>query len=121
MAGGSFEKMSSSITISGVNRIYTDTDGNKVEALHDVDLQIKPGEFISIIGPSGCGKTTLLRLIAGLDKPQSGELSIDDHKIKDVSTERGYVFQQGGLFPGSPSSRTLTNSSRLTPNGAFRL
>ena len=99
MAGGSFEKMSSSITITDVNRVYTDTDGNKVEALYDVNLEIKPGEFVSIIGPSGCGKTTLLRLIAGLDKPQSGELTIDEHKIKDVSTERGYVFQQGSLFP----------------------
>lgn len=91
--------MSSSISINGVNRVYTDADGNRVEALHDVSLDIKAGEFISIIGPSGCGKTTLLRLIAGLDKPQSGELSIDDSRIKDVSTERGYVFQQGGLFP----------------------
>ena len=91
--------MSSSIDISKVNRIYTDSDGNKVDALHDVSLDIRPGEFISIIGPSGCGKTTLLRLIAGLDKPQSGALSIDDSAITDVSPERGYVFQQGGLFP----------------------
>lgn len=91
--------MSSSIAISGVNRVYTDVDGNKVNALNNVDLDIRPGEFISIIGPSGCGKTTLLRLIAGLDKPQSGELSIDGKKITDVDPERGYVFQQGGLFP----------------------
>lgn len=91
--------MSSSITITGVNRVYTDVDGNKVNALNDVDLEIRPGEFISIIGPSGCGKTTLLRLIAGLDKPQSGELSIDGSRITDVDPERGYVFQQGGLFP----------------------
>ncbi|MBR1423318.1 MAG: ABC transporter ATP-binding protein [Ruminococcus sp.] len=91
--------MSSSIGIKSVDRIYTDAEGAKVEALHDVDLDIKAGEFISIIGPSGCGKTTLLRLIAGLDKAQSGELSIDDEPIKDVDPERGYVFQQGSLFP----------------------
>lgn len=91
--------MSSTIGIEKVNRIYTDTDGNKVEALNDVSLDIRKGEFISIIGPSGCGKTTLLRLIAGLDKPQAGELTIDGSKITDVSPERGYVFQQGGLFP----------------------
>ncbi len=91
--------MSSSIGITNVNRIYTDVDGNKVNALNDVSLDIRPGEFISIIGPSGCGKTTLLRLIAGLDKPQSGTLSIDESAITDVSPERGYVFQQGGLFP----------------------
>ena len=91
--------MSSSIGISNVDRIYTDSEGAKVEALHDISLDIRPGEFISIIGPSGCGKTTLLRLIAGLDKPQSGELTIDGGKITDVSPERGYVFQQGSLFP----------------------
>lgn len=91
--------MSSTIGISNVNRVYTDTDGNRVNALNDVSLDIRPGEFISIIGPSGCGKTTLLRLIAGLDKPQSGTLTIDDTRITDVSPERGYVFQQGSLFP----------------------
>lgn len=91
--------MSSSIGIKNVSRIYTDSDGGKVEALYDVSLDIRAGEFISIIGPSGCGKTTLLRLIAGLDKPQSGELSIDGTRITDVDPERGYVFQQGGLFP----------------------
>lgn len=91
--------MSSTIGINNVQRIYRDTDGNKVEALNNVSLDIRKGEFISIIGPSGCGKTTLLRLIAGLDRPQAGELTIDGNAIKDVSPERGYVFQQGGLFP----------------------
>lgn len=91
--------MSSTISVNNVNRIYSDAEGNKVNALYNVDLDIHPGEFISIIGPSGCGKTTLLRLIAGLDKPQSGELTIDGSRITDVSPERGYVFQQGGLFP----------------------
>ncbi|MBR1751224.1 MAG: ABC transporter ATP-binding protein [Ruminococcus sp.] len=91
--------MSSTITAEKVERVYTDSDGIKVNALSEVDLTIRPGEFISIIGPSGCGKTTLLRLIAGLDKPQSGELKADGDRITDVSPERGYVFQQGGLFP----------------------
>ena len=91
--------MSSSIKISGVDRVYTDTDGVSVEALRGIDLDIREGEFISLIGPSGCGKPTLLRLIAGLDKPQAGELTIDGSKITGVGPERGYVFQQGSLFP----------------------
>lgn len=91
--------MKSSISISNVNRIYKDSDGNRVEALKDVDLEIKPGEFISIIGPSGCGKTTLLHLIAGLDKPQTGQLFIDGAEITGADPSRGYVFQQGSLFP----------------------
>lgn len=118
MAGGSVEKMSSSISISRVNRVYTDTDGNTVNALADVSLDIKAGEFISIIGPSGCGKTTLLRLIAGLDKPQSGELSIDERAIKDVSTERGYVFQQGGLFPWLTVEKNIAYG--LKARGVFK-
>ena len=91
--------MSSSINIQNVHRIYTDTDGKTTQALKSVDLDIRAGEFISLIGPSGCGKTTLLRLIAGLDKPQAGQLSIDERKINGASPERGYVFQQGSLFP----------------------
>jgi ABC-type nitrate/sulfonate/bicarbonate transport system ATPase subunit len=87
------------IDIKGVNRIYRDTNGNPLYALKDVDLQIGKSEFVSIIGPSGCGKTTLLRLIAGLDKPQSGSLILDGETIAGPSHERGYIFQQPTLFP----------------------
>lgn len=86
------------LTIESLRRIYKDDDGADVEALEDVSLKVKRGEFISIIGASGCGKTTLLRSIAGLDKPDSGSIVMDDHPITKPDPERGYVFQQGGLF-----------------------
>ena len=86
------------LTIENLRRIYKDDDGADVEALEDVSLKVKRGEFISIIGASGCGKTTLLRSIAGLDKPDSGTIVMDDHPITKPNPERGYVFQQGGLF-----------------------
>ena len=86
------------LTIENLRRIYKDDDGADVEALEDVSLKIKRGEFISIIGASGCGKTTLLRSIAGLDKPDFGSIVMDDHPITKPDPERGYVFQQGGLF-----------------------
>lgn len=87
------------INIKDVNRIYRDTTGHKIYALRNVNIDIRKGEFISFIGPSGCGKTTLLRLIAGLDKPQSGELSIDGQIIEKPSHARGYIFQAATLFP----------------------
>jgi sulfonate transport system ATP-binding protein len=87
------------IGIRGVNRIYYDTTGRQTVALQNVDLDIIRGEFLSFIGPSGCGKTTLLRLIAGLDTPQSGILTIDGLPIEKPSHERGFVFQQAALFP----------------------
>jgi sulfonate transport system ATP-binding protein len=87
------------IGISGVSRVYTDANGAQVEALRDINLDINPGEFVSLIGPSGCGKTTLLRLIAGLDKPEGGRLTLDGEEISGTHYERGYVFQQANLFP----------------------
>lgn len=86
-----------------VNRTYVDSGdpqpGNAVEALRDINLKVRRGEFLSIIGSSGCGKTTLLRLIGGLDRPQSGELLINGRPITGPDPRRGYVFQQGSLFP----------------------
>jgi ABC-type nitrate/sulfonate/bicarbonate transport system ATPase subunit len=87
------------IDIKDVDRVYRDTNGNPLYALKKVTLAINKGEFISFVGPSGCGKTTLLRLIAGLDRPQSGSLKIDGHEIETPSYERGYIFQQPTLFP----------------------
>ena len=82
------EKEDYILKIKNLRRIYKDDDGADVEALEDVSLNVKRGEFISIIGASGCGKTTLLRSIAGLDKPDSGSIFMDDHKITKPDPER---------------------------------
>lgn len=93
------ETKAGSVTIKHISRTYIDANGTQVEALQDINLKIDPGEFISFIGPSGCGKTTLMRLIAGLDAPQEGEVFLDGKIIKGTNYERGYVFQQANLFP----------------------
>lgn len=86
------------LTIENVSRTYSDDKNNLVEALQNINLNVHEGEFVSIIGASGCGKTTLLRLIGGLDKPESGELRLQGNIILEPSPERGYIFQQGSLF-----------------------
>lgn len=74
-------------------------DGKKVDVLKDINLDVKPGEFISIIGPSGCGKSTLLKLVLGLSKQTIGEITLGDHKIQEPGPDRGMVFQEARLFP----------------------
>ncbi|MBR1486515.1 MAG: ABC transporter ATP-binding protein [Synergistaceae bacterium] len=87
------------LKIKNISREYVDDDSKtKVEALKNINFEVFPGEFLSIIGSSGCGKTTLLRLIGGLDKPQEGEILINGEKINGPDFKRGYIFQQGNLF-----------------------
>ncbi|HEY9063997.1 MAG TPA: ABC transporter ATP-binding protein [Burkholderiaceae bacterium] len=80
--------------------IYPAADA-PVRALHEVDLAIAPGEFVSLIGPSGCGKTTLLRVIADLEPITSGEVRVNGLTPYDARLARayGYVFQAPALFP----------------------
>jgi ABC-type nitrate/sulfonate/bicarbonate transport system ATPase subunit len=91
--------VSGRIKIQGVRRVFKDTSGNDLVALDKVDLDIKRGEFVSLVGPSGCGKSTLLRLLAGLDTPTTGDLYLDDILITEPGHERGLVFQDPTLFP----------------------
>ncbi|MDT3426407.1 NitT/TauT family transport system ATP-binding protein [Paenibacillus forsythiae] len=92
------------IKVSGVTRRYSirqnkDEEKKLFTALQDVDLEVRPGEFLTIVGPSGCGKSTLLDLIAGLATPTQGELYIDGKKINGPALDRGIVMQGYALFP----------------------
>ncbi len=92
------------VSVRDVSMIYRtrDPSGAALEtvALKDANLEIKAGEFISLIGPSGCGKTTLLRLLADLIQPSSGTLSIGGKTAQQAREARayGYVFQAPALF-----------------------
>ena len=70
-----------------------------VQVLDDVHYQVDDGRFVSIVGPSGCGKTTLLRVIAGLEKPSAGNLLLDGREISYDVDRIGLVFQEYALFP----------------------
>ncbi|AXA25428.1 ABC transporter ATP-binding protein [Pseudomonas putida] len=73
--------------------------GQTLPVLQDIDLDIRPGEFISILGASGCGKSTLLRLIVGLDTDHQGTIVLDGQPVRGPGLERGIVFQDHRLFP----------------------
>ena len=69
------------------------------EVLRDIDLKIDEGEFVCLLGPSGCGKSTLLNLIAGLDKPDSGEILFGGKPVTEPGPDRTMIFQEAALFP----------------------
>ena len=86
-----------------------DTSDGAVHALSQVSLDIAPGEFVSLIGPSGCGKTTLLRVIADLERPTSGHITVNGLSPEGARLRRayGYVFQAPALYPWRTVSRNI--------------
>lgn len=86
------------IKIQNVKKVFEQPSG-PLEVLSDISLNIKEGEFVSIVGASGCGKSTLIRMIAGLETPTSGQIFIGDEKVKKPSVEIGLIFQESRLFP----------------------
>ena len=74
-------------------------DGSVLPVLEDINLDIQPGEFISIVGRSGCGKSTLLRLILGLESGYQGSILVDGEPVRTTSLDRGIVFQEASLLP----------------------
>ena len=89
--------MGVSISIENVKKVF---DGNVI--IQDLSLEVRPGEFFTLLGPSGCGKTTLLRMIIGFNSIEAGEIKIDGRRINDEPTSRrnmGMVFQNYAVFP----------------------
>lgn len=87
------------ILIRGVSKIFYPADGEPVEALKPISIDIQPGEFVAVIGPSGCGKSTLLNIVAGFDQATAGSVVVEDKKVSCPDIDRGMVFQQYALFP----------------------
>lgn len=87
------------VDLKNVNKSFTKGKNETIPVLQDIDFSIEAGEFVSLLGPSGCGKSTILKLIAGLSHPSSGELKVNDTSITGPGTDRVVVFQEGGLFP----------------------
>jgi NitT/TauT family transport system ATP-binding protein len=84
--------------IKGLNKRYV-TNESEVLALSEIDLEIREGEFVSLLGPSGCGKSTLLKIVAGLLDASAGSVEIDGNVVTTPGPERAVVFQDYALFP----------------------
>jgi NitT/TauT family transport system ATP-binding protein len=93
-----WKRMNHKLTLRNVTKTYNSEEG-ELKAVEDINLEVKPTEFLCIVGPSGCGKTTLLRMVAGLDYPSSGEIILDGERVRGPSPDRGMVFQEFSLFP----------------------
>lgn len=85
------------LSLKNINKIYQAKNG-ETKALENINLDVKKGEFVSIIGPSGCGKSTLLSIIAGLEDKNTGEIYLDGKEIKGISSEIGYMLQKDSLL-----------------------
>jgi NitT/TauT family transport system ATP-binding protein len=100
--------LTSVVSAKGLGLVFKTGDGD-VQALSDVNLEIGKGEFVSFIGPSGCGKTTLLRVIADLEQPTSGTITVNGTSPAEARVNRsyGYVFQAPALFPWRTIDRNV--------------
>ena len=78
---------------------YFNHDSHKLTALGGINLKVEAGDFVCLVGPSGCGKSTFLRIIAGLEKPDEGQILFDGRPVIETGPERIMVFQEGALFP----------------------
>ena len=93
--------LNNSLTLENISKRFASRPGSAthLQVLDNIQLDIAPGEFISIVGASGCGKSTLLRLILGLDEEYDGRILLDGKPIEGTGLERGIVFQDHRLFP----------------------
>ena len=87
------------IQVDGVSKVFHTPGQTQLGALADIELNIRPGEFVTVVGPSGCGKSTLLRLIAGFLPPSAGQILFQGDEVRGLNTRVGYVPQESKLFP----------------------
>ena len=94
------DKLMNILDIKGVSKTFVGSGAARSTlALQATDLSVEENDFITILGPSGCGKSTLLRMVAGLDTPTSGSITLDNKLVTGPGADRGMVFQSYTLFP----------------------
>ena len=96
-------KQKKGVRLEHLSKIYKDPKtGKDFYAVHDANITIEPGEFVTLLGPSGCGKTTILRMIAGFESPDEGQVYLGDEAINELTPNKrdtAMVFQSYALLP----------------------
>lgn len=110
--------MNPKLELRDIRMTFLTRRGDPVLAVDDLSITVGDREFISIVGPSGCGKSTLLRVVAGLIRPNSGEVLLDGHPIKGPGADRGMVFQSYTLFPWLNVQQNVEYGPRLNGKSA---
>lgn len=100
--------MNSSLRINSVSKRF-----GSLEVLRGIDIDIESGQFVSIVGPSGCGKSTLMRIIAGLESPDTGDVRVKGVPVVKPGSDRGFVFQSDNLLPWKTIWDNVTLGLRL--------
>ncbi len=101
-----------SIDIDGVTMVFN-PETNPFQALLEILLSVKPGEFVSVVGPSGCGKSTLMLLTAGLLRPSTGEIRVDEERIESALTDVGVVFQDDLLLEFRTAEKNVSLQGQM--------
>ena len=112
--------LNNGLTLEHISKRFASRPGSSthLHVLDNIQLNIAPGEFISIVGASGCGKSTLLRLILGLDEEYDGRILLDGKPIEGTGLERGIVFQDHRLFPWLNVEQNIAVGLRNAPISA---
>jgi NitT/TauT family transport system ATP-binding protein len=95
------------LSISNLSKQFSKEEGSDLVAVSQFNMDVEQGEFICLLGPSGCGKTTVLRMIAGLERPTSGTIMIRNRPVNGPGQDRGMVFQEFALLPWRTVRRNI--------------
>ena len=98
------------ITVNGVSKTYL---GGKFTAVDNVSLSIIEGEIVAFVGPSGCGKTTVMRMVAGLETPTTGDILVNGHEVHGPGPDRGMIFQAYTSFPWLTSRQNVEYGMKI--------
>lgn len=105
------------LNVANLGKVFHSHQG-EVTALKDISFQVHHREFLSVIGPSGCGKSTLIRILAGLENPSSGSVTVDGNEVRGPGPDRGMVFQGYTLFPWLTVKRNVMFGLQMTGSPA---